>query len=255
MIVGKIESLWRFPIKSFQGEKLTQLEVGKQGFIGDRAYALIDKETAKVVSAKNVRLFPNLLYCKAAYQEDPSTGKGIPPVQITLADGTTFSSDTQDVNSILSAYFRRDVTLARVDTNEKHDSFMDAFPISVITTSTLENLSRLSPETNFDVRRFRMNAIIKTPQEGFVENLWIGSALTIGESIRFLITKADARCIMTTLAQDELPKDSNVLRSLFKHNAVDIDGSGMEPCAGVYADVYGEGLVSVNDDVSLEQSL
>ena len=65
MKAGTIDELWRFPVKSFQGEKLDQVEFDTQGVLGDRAYALIDNETGKVVSAKSVKLFPDLLRCSA----------------------------------------------------------------------------------------------------------------------------------------------------------------------------------------------
>jgi uncharacterized protein YcbX len=252
MIVGKIYSLWRFPVKSLQGEKLNHVELGRQGLLGDRAYALIDKENGKVVSAKNVRLFPNLLQCKAVYLQNPTMDQPVPPVQITLADGTTICSESANADEALSAYFDRDVTLVRVDAAQGHIHFMDAYPVSVITTSTLENLNSLSPETNFDVRRFRMNIVIKTYESGFVENSWVGRAIDVGTNINLQIVKPDARCVMTTLAQDDLPKDLNVLRTLVKHNAVKINEKGEEPCAGVYAFTSGEGLISVNDDVTLE---
>ena len=59
--VGSAATLWRFPVKSMGDEQLQDVEVTKGGVLGDRAYALIDKDTGKVVSAKSVRLFPNLL--------------------------------------------------------------------------------------------------------------------------------------------------------------------------------------------------
>ena len=59
--VGTIEALWRFPVKSMRGEQLDAIEVSAAGLAGDRAYALIDATTGKVVSAKNPRLWPNIL--------------------------------------------------------------------------------------------------------------------------------------------------------------------------------------------------
>lgn len=58
--VGSVTALWRFPVKSMTGEQLEQAELTRQGFVGDRAYALIDANTGKLVSAKSVRLFPDL---------------------------------------------------------------------------------------------------------------------------------------------------------------------------------------------------
>ena len=288
MFVGTIEALWRFPVKSFRGEKLDQVEFDKQAVLGDRAYALIDKETGKVVSAKSVKLFPDLLNCGAVYLQTPQLGQEIPPVQITLADGTIVVSDSDEVDQILSDYFGRDVTLARAapddytidqyhpdvenldpaghrDTSVEQKlgsalfkemgvesplppgSCMDVFPISVMTTSTLDQLNELQPESNFDVRRFRMNVIVKTHDPGFVENSWVGSTLTIGNNVQLMVTMPDPRCVMTTLAQNEIPKDTNVLRTLIEHNRLDIMGTGKFPCAGVYAVIEAKGLVRVND--------
>src|SRR5918997_2592619 len=202
-IVGAVAGLWRFPVKSMRGERLEQTELTEHGLVGDRAYALIDADTGKVVSAKSGRLFPDLFGCRAAFVEPPRSGGELPPVQITLPDGTSVTSDSGDVDRVLSAYFRRDVTLARaapddftidqyhpdiedVDPAGFRDtvveqklgsafftqaglaspvpvgSFMDLFPVSVLTTSTLEQLSGLRSQSRFDQRRFRMNAILRT---------------------------------------------------------------------------------------------
>jgi len=65
--VGKIAALWRFPVKSMIGEQLQEMDVTDAGVLGDRAYALIEADTGKVVSAKSIKLFPDLLRCKAAF--------------------------------------------------------------------------------------------------------------------------------------------------------------------------------------------
>ena len=292
MKVGSIDALWRFPVKSFQGEKLHQLYFGKQGVLGDRAYALIDKETGKVVSAKSVKLFPDLLTCSAAYLRSPQFGQEIPPVQITLADGTIVNSDSADANRILSDFFGRPVTLARaapenftidqyhpdmenldpanhrnvsveqklgaalfkemgVDSPLPPESFLDVFPVSLISTSTLQQLHQLQPESNFDVRRFRMNVVVRSFDPGFVENKWVGKGLSIGKNVRLMLTMPDPRCVMITLAQNGIPKDANVLKTLVEHNRLDIMGGGKFPCAGVYAVVAEQGSVSNGDNVEL----
>src|SRR5262245_13307136 len=112
--VGLVAALSRFPVKSMGGELLHDVEVTKRGILGDRAYALIDKDTGKVVSAKSVRLFPNLLDCKAAFVEPPRRGGELPPVQILLPNGTTIRSDVGEADRVLSAYFKRSITLGRV---------------------------------------------------------------------------------------------------------------------------------------------
>ena len=293
--VGAVAGLWRFPVKSMRGERLEQAELTEHGLVGDRTYALIDTDTGKVVSALSVRLFPDLFGCSAAFVEPPRSGSELPPVRIMLPDGTSVTSDSSDVDSVLSAYFRRDVTLARaapddftidqyhpdiedVDPAGYRDtfveqklgsaffaqaelpsplpagSFMDLFPVSVLTTSTLEQLSELRPQSRFDERRFRMNVIVDTEEGGFVENDWIGLELAIGEAVRLGVALPDARCVMTTLAQEDLPKDTEVLRTLAQHNRVQVGGAGLFPCAGVYAVVEAPGTMRVGDHVALPGS-
>ncbi len=291
-VVGSVAELWRFPVKSMSGERLDQAELTERGLVGDRAYALIDADTGKVVSAKSVRLFPDLLGCRADFVETPRSNRELPPVRITLPDGTSVTSDSSDVDRVLSAYFRRDVTLARaapddftidqyhpdiedVDPAGHRDavveqklgsaffaeagldspvpvgSFFDLFPMTVLTTSTLEQLSELRPQSRFDQRRFRMNVIVDTYQTGFVENDWIGRELAIGDAVRLNVALPDPRCVMTTLAQDDLPKDTDILRTLARHNRVQVGDAGQYPCAGVDAVVEALGTMRIGDRVTL----
>src|SRR6185369_16379787 len=85
--IGSVAALWRFPVKSMQGERLDAAEVGAGGIVGDRAYGLIDRETGKVASAKSVKLFARLFECSAAFVEPPRPGEPAPAVEIELPDG------------------------------------------------------------------------------------------------------------------------------------------------------------------------
>jgi hypothetical protein len=245
-----------------------------------------------VVSAKSVRLFPDLLGCRAAIVEPPRPVGGPPPVRIALPDGTSVTSDSGDADRVLSAHFRRDVTLARtapedftidqyhpdledLDPAGYRDTvveqklgaaffaqaglaspvpagaFFDLFPVSVLTTSTLRRLGELRPQSRSDERRFRMNVIVATDGAGFVENDWVGDALAIGDAARLRVAMPDPRCVMTTLAQEELPADTDVLRTLTRHNRVPVGGAGLYPCAGVYAVVEAPGTLRTGDRVAL----
>ena len=290
--VGSVAGLWRFPVKSMGGERLEQAEITARGLVGDRAYALIDLDTGKVASAKSVRLFPDLLGCRAAFVEPPRSGRELPPVRITLPDSTSVTSDSGDVDRVLSAYFRREVILARAAPDDftidmyhpdledmgpegRRDtvveqklgsayfaeaglaspvpvgSFFDLFPVTVLTTSTLERLSELRSESRFDQRRFRMNVIVGTEHPGFVENDWVGRNLLIGDAVELSVEMPDSRCVMTTLAQDELPGDTDILRTLVQHNRIQVGDAGRFPCVGVYAVVEESGTVQTGDDVGL----
>src|SRR5436190_18122028 len=115
--VGSVQALWRFPVKSMRGEELDAADLGEDGIVGDRAYAIRDKETGKVASAKHPKLWPDLLGCRAAFTEPPRAGEELPPARIELADGSTVLSDAPDADAVLSRFFGRDVELARAAQN------------------------------------------------------------------------------------------------------------------------------------------
>ncbi|WP_418937048.1 MOSC domain-containing protein [Metabacillus fastidiosus] len=92
-----------------------------------------------------------------------------------------------------------------------------------------------------EARRFRPNIIIDVPNgEGFVENDWVRKKLAIGDEVELKIMQNTKRCIMTTLAQGDLPKDTNVLKSIVKHN---------EGSFGVYASVVKKGEIKIGDQI------
>jgi uncharacterized protein YcbX len=112
-------------------------------------------------------------------------------------------------------------------------------------------LTKLQPQSRFDLRRFRMNVIVGTTGSGFAENAWTGREVALGDTVRLGVALPDPRCVMTTLPQQDLPADSNVLRTLTRHNRVQVGDLGLMPCAGVYAVVATPGLVRTGDPVVL----
>src|SRR2546428_11583435 len=92
MQLGSIGSLWRYPVKSMMGEELNAAEITERGLLGDRAYALVDRSDGKVASAKNPRKWPHLFDFRAAFVDPPRPGAKLPPVHITLPDGTVVTS-------------------------------------------------------------------------------------------------------------------------------------------------------------------
>src|SRR5947208_2520895 len=289
--VGTVRALWRFPVKSMLGEELHEVDLSEAGVLGDRAYAIRDRETGKVASAKHPKMWPDLLGCRASFVEPPRPGDELPAARIELADGNTVLSDAADVDAVLSSFFGRDVELARAAQNgytidqyhpdeENYDpdghrdevveaqlgaaffnerglpsavpegSFFDLFPLSVLTSSSLDRLGELEPESRFDVRRFRMNVIVDTPAHGFVENEWVGRTLAIGDEVQLGVALPDPRCVMPSLAQEDLPRDPLILKALARHNRIDVAGA-LYPCAGVYAVAEATGTVRRDDRVSL----
>jgi uncharacterized protein YcbX len=266
---GSIVALWRYPVKSMLGEELDATLVSDRGLRGDRAYALVDVETGKVVSAKNPRKWGNLFEFRAELVGPPSDHGPIPPARITLPDAATVQTDEPGIDERLSAVVGRPVRLASsagdapriegywpdYDWLESPDAvfevklpsgtFFDAAVVHVVTTATLDRLAALSPQSRFDVRRFRPNVVVAVSDavEGFLENDWVGRTLALGDEARLRINDPCPRCVMTTLSQGDLPKDPNVLRTIVQQNQGNL---------GVLASVLRGGRVRRGDAVTVE---
>lgn len=122
-------------------------------------------------------------------------------------------------------------------------TYFDAFPINVLTTASLETMSRFNPNAVWDVRRFRPNFLIETEKEfeGLIEAGWNGRILRVG-SVELKCEIPCARCGMTSHGHSGLPKDPSVLRSIVKDANQNL---------GVYASVVQSGGVSIGDPVEL----
>ncbi len=116
-LVGVVEELWRYPVKSMLGEQLTATEVMESGLLGDRAYALRDTSDNKIATAKNPRKWPNLFAYRAALTGAATAGEKLPPARITLPDGTTINTEQADAARILSAALKREVRLEKIERN------------------------------------------------------------------------------------------------------------------------------------------
>ena len=267
--LGSVVALWRYPVKSMMGEELNAAHITERGLLGDRAFAVVDRSNGKVVSAKNPRKWPKLFEFRAALVEHPRPGEKIPPVRITLPDGTMATNQQSDLEQILSDAFGREVTLATTppqtpsleeywpdldglahretvtDESMPARTFFDLAAIHVLTTATLDRLRELYPQGRFEVRRFRPNIVVEptSGEKAFVENDWIGHTLALGDDVRLSITGRCPRCVMTTLPQGDLPRDLGILRTAAQHNQVNV---------GVYADVVQGGTIRRGDRVRLE---
>jgi MOSC domain-containing protein len=267
--LGSVVSLWRYPVKSMMGEELNATEVTERGLLGDRAYALVDNSDAKVATAKNPRKWPRLFDFRATVIEPARAAAKVPPVRIALPDGTTVTSDQGDLNQILSKALNRDVTLGAAqrgavnaeeywpdmdgldhrdtvtDFTLPEETFFDVAMVHLLTTATLDRLRELYPQGRFEARRFRPNIVVQlgSSEKSFAENAWVGHTLAIGTAVRLKITSPCGRCVMTTLAQGDLPKDPGILRTAAQHNQVNV---------GVYAAVERGGTIRRGDPIRIE---
>ena len=270
--VGAVAALWRYPVKSMMGEELNSSQVTGRGLLGDRHFAVVDRATGKVGGAKNPRKWGNFFDFRAAYAQPPQAAATMPPVRIALPDGTVVTTGHGDLERALSRAFGRDVALEEAqpgegapgataeeywpdmagldyrDTVTDFDmpagTFFDTAVVHLLTTATIDRLRGLYPPGRFEARRFRPNIVVSTgPDElGFAENDWIGHTAAIGGTVRLAITGPCPRCVMITLPQGDLPKDSGILRTAAQHNAVSV---------GVYASVLTGGSIRRGDPVTL----
>jgi uncharacterized protein len=266
-VTGRVVAIWRYPVKSMIGEELNATEVTERGLLGDRAYALVDAETDRVVSAKNPRRWPNLFDFRASYVAPLHDARSLPPVRITLPDGEMLTTDQADVEPRLSAAVGRPVRLARSAVEgataegywPDHDwlaqrdkvfefplppgTFFDGAAVHLVTTAPLDRLRTRAPASRFEVPRFRPNFVVEVTDgsDGFVEDRWIRRTLALGD-VLLRVDGPFPRCVMTTLGQGSLPKDPGVLRTAVQEN---------EGNVGVYATVVRSGRVRRGDIVGL----
>jgi MOSC domain-containing protein len=101
------------------GEKINFSYVTEHGFSGDRTYALIDKTTGKVASAKNPRKWRKLFDFRSLYNRPTTSHREYSPIRITLPDGTYIFFDQDDTDYTLSKVLGRDVRLSRASSLHK----------------------------------------------------------------------------------------------------------------------------------------
>jgi uncharacterized protein len=273
-MLGSVIVLRRYPVKSMLGEDLERpAEVTATGLAGDRSYALIHQTTGRVVSAKNPRLWRDMLTLSAALAEDGDA------ITITFPDGKKIWSTDADADDVLSGFLGQPVTLTatppdgaameHADPEEviRHGvaavvrtellplgagTFFNFAPVHLLTTSTLARIAGLSPGRTAAALRYRPNILIRTADPGFTENDWVGQELAIGEVVLRVIARTP-RCAVPTLAHGpDLPRDASALRVLAEHNRVPaIAGFDPAPCAGVYAEVLRPGRIGAGDQVTV----
>lgn len=268
--IGIVTAVHRYPVKSMMGEKLNATRIGTQGMFGDRVYSLADPDTGKIASAKNPSKWPGLFGYRAVFTRPPDIVGSLPPAELTFPDGSSVSTDDENIEAKLSASFGKPVKFLshapRAGTLEEYwpdidglarrnvvtdeampaETFFDCAAIHFLTTATLDSLRGFYPEGRFESQRFRPNLVIETSPEikGFPENdEWNERILAIGSEVKLKITGPCGRCVMTTLAQGDLPKDTGILKAAARHNQARV---------GAYGSVLQGGIVRQGDAARIE---
>jgi uncharacterized protein YcbX len=231
----RVVELWRYPVKSLQGERLDSVAVSTGGLEGDRCFAIYDRETGLGLTARRV---PELLFASARLLEGSR-------VEITLPDGSLASDDDS-----LSAWIGRPVTLRSagaavtrryenvVDFEREESSDWAPFDGAdgAFHDSAGARVSLLSTGTigSWDRRRFRPNVLI----EGEDEDSLVGSRVALGNAVLDIGMRIE-RCVMTTRPQaGGIERDLDVLRTIARER---------NACLAVGALVTQPGSVRVGD--------
>lgn len=231
----KVAELWRYPVKSLQGEQLDSVSVNRDGLEGDRRFAIYDVVTGFGLTGRRV---PELLFASARLRDDGAA-------EIMLPDGTTAADD-----EALSEWLGRPVTLRSAVTEaarqyenvvdfeqeatsdwEPFDGAEGAFHdnpgarVSLVSTSTVGR---------WDPRRFRANVLL----DGDGEDSLVGSKIALGH-VTLDIDMRIERCVMTTRAQaGGIERDLDVLRTIARER---------DACLAVGALVVDPGTLRIGD--------
>ena len=205
--IGKVVSIWRYPVKSMMGEELNSSRVAERGVIGDRVDTIVDLETCKVASAKNPWKWEISSTIVSAFI-DTANCRDIPPARITLPDSSqiyliivilivryqrflversasctpVWRSQATRNSADIEGLAQRDIV---IDEAMPPQTFFNVAVIHLLTTSTINFLRELYPEGRFEVRRFSPNIVVESfsEEKDFIENSSIHKKPTIGEEI------------------------------------------------------------------------
>src|SRR5947207_6074909 len=259
-VVGKVESLWRYPVKSMRGEELDEIFAGYAGVYGDRLFAfesaaspkgfpfLTGREQRQMVRYRPRFRDPE----KAARPVNQGEAEKLSPnlnpisadvselmIDVETPDGKTFPIDDPALidNLRLNIDEKHQLTLLRSDR-----AMTDCRPLSIFAVQTAK---KLGDETGVavDQRRFRANVYVDlTNADGFAEDQFVGRSLRIGSKVTVAVLQRDARCMMIVLDPDTAEKTPAILKQVAQAH---------EGMAGVYGAVLVEGTIRKGDPVEL----
>jgi len=259
-VVGKVESLWRYPVKSMRGEELEEAFAGFSGIYGDRVYAFRSSAAPKGFPYLTGREQESmLLYCPKYRNPDRAAkpvnlveaeaiGTGLTPLYGDISDfmvdvetprGEQLPIDDPRLISLLREGIpdNHELTLLRSDR-----AMTDCRPVSILSVQTAHQLGR-EAGMDIDKRRFRANVFIELESgTGFGEDHFVGRTLCIGKRTTISVLSRDGRCKMITLD----PETAQPTPELMKRVAHQHDGK-----AGVYGAVLVEGMIRRNDPISM----
>jgi uncharacterized protein len=257
-IIGTVESLWRYPVKSMRGEQMDEIFAGYAGVYGDRLFAFRSSSAPAGFPYFTGRDERHMIRYRARFRDPakaarpsnqieaeengawplPASSKEL-AIDVETADGKFLEIDDPSLIDLLRARVKHSgsVTLLRSDR-----ALTDCAPLSLFSLQTVRELERESG-ASIDKRQFRANIYLDLPDAaGFAEEQFVGRSMRLGSKVLVRVTKLDGRCMMITLNPDTAEKSPEVLKTVAQKH---------EGKAGLYAAVLTEGIVRKGDPVEL----
>lgn len=259
-IVGRVERLWRYPVKSMRGEAISEGFLGFAGLYGDRLFAFTSSAAPSGFPFFTGREQSTMIRYRPRFR-DP--GRAARPINLTEAEriGTGASPLYGDRDELMVDVETPSGELLPVDDpalirelvselGEKHTlslirsdrALTDCRPISLISLQTARQLGE-AIGAHVDERRFRANLYVDLQSAGgFGEDAFVGQTLRLGSKATISVLQRDGRCKMITLDPDTSESSPEILREV---------ASAHSGKAGVYAAVLVEGIVRPGDPIEL----
>ncbi|HEX2116097.1 MAG TPA: MOSC N-terminal beta barrel domain-containing protein [Alphaproteobacteria bacterium] len=222
--VGVVAALYRYPVKSMQGEALQSAQLRWTGLDGDRQYAFYRAADKSRFPWHTGREVPDLVRHIARYADPADTRRS--PVQVTTPDGASFDIAAEELRKRLSDAAGEEVRLLQVGRGT-----FDSGPVSVISTATEAKLDRAFGAP-LGLRRFRPNIVIRGDK---AEIGWLGGTLVFGEraeSARLRLNRPIERCAFITIDPDTAAKDTSVMRMVVQDFNNEVGAYGATDAAG-----------------------
>ena len=238
--IGRIEAIFRYPVKSMRGEPLDAAALGWHGVEGDRRLALRRPGEPGGFPWLTASKLPGLLLFTPRRREEEN-GEA-PPTHVLTPEGEELPAFGEALAADIGRRHGRPVEMMQL----KHGIFDDA-SISVITSETVREVCRLAG-TSPDVRRFRPNIVVRSVRAvPFEEDEWLNGLLTFGEANdgpAVAVTMPDVRCAMVNFDPDSASPAPEVLKAVVRAN---------DNKAGVYGTVTRIGRLTVGQSVLLHR--
>lgn len=242
--IGRLKSLWRYPVKSMRGEDLAKAWVSFSGIMGDRVYAFVNPEKKNNFPWLTAREVPEMILFTGEFEHPPEEDVRYPTAEsyrtsIITPEGDRHAIEDPRLLDLLKERWKRPIQL-----RFSEQGMQDSRPISVFGLPTLAWLKEHSGAP-IDALRFRANFYVEwAVGEPFYEETLIGKALQIGPQAQIVFVKKDSRCVIINLDPATAAPERRVLETIAKERGGHI---------GMYAAVLKEGLVSQGDLITLSE--